>query len=257
MQEQKPTAIILGGTTGLGREIALHCLERGIEPLILGPGVNRLHLDHELCDVKRFYVNLEQIESWRHVHGDVVSCLTQRRVTHLFWVSGVAQTKPLSKMTARDVARLTSIHVHGPLIVLRDILNLLMVLSSPLHFVVISSTSAFKRREGEEIYCAVQAAKAMFAAQMAGTLHRELPGSMTTLVMPGGMNTPFWKGTDKDASAYMDPAIVAGHIFREVMSNTPPPSSFLDYPFNSLVIARNPDGSPHVYWRIPTSEFPY
>jgi NAD(P)-dependent dehydrogenase (short-subunit alcohol dehydrogenase family) len=88
----------------------------------------------------------------------------------------------------------------------------------PYHLVVVSSTSAWRVRQGESVYASLCAAKSHFVRQFARELVRDLPGSKVTLVHPGGMNNPhFWSGTGRDTSAFMDADTVASLIYLRAM----------------------------------------
>ena len=252
MAEEKQTAIIIGGTSGLGRQIAIQCLARGIQPFILGPNVERIPQDQALDGAEGFYLNFQFLGSWAHNYYEFRKRLTPKQVSHIFWVSGIPQSSPFLQLENQELEELTAIHLNGPLQVLRDIFRELVSVGRPIHFVAISSTSAFKRRDGEEVYCAVQSAKAMFAAQMAGTLEKELPGSQVSLVMPGGMNTPFWRGSGKETAKFMDPAVAASFVVGLTLDNQ---KVYRDLGnFQSYTIERLSNGTAQLDIREPNAQ---
>lgn len=241
-------AIIIGGTSGLGREIALECLNRGVIPIIMGRNITRIQADKELKGVPTFVLDLFDPRSFFSVKRRFDRLLSGRPVSHIFWVAGKPQNEPYLELETMEIATLIGVHLEGPLLVLRHIFGTLIERAQPLHFVTISSTSAYKLRSGEEIYAAVKAAKAMFAYQMAGTLRERLPGSEVTLVLPGGMDTPFWEWTDRmDGVKLMNPAAVAQIIAQQTIGFDR--LIEVERNFRSLAIERGPEGQPVVRWR--------
>ncbi len=244
-------AIIIGGTSGLGRALALECLRSGITPIVMGRSVNRLHTDPELGRVPTFNLDLYDPRSFYAHRARFHRLLGTKPISHVFWVAGKPQQKPFLELETLEIANLLGVHLEGPLLVLKHIFELLIVRGQPVHFVVISSTSAYKLREGEEIYAAVKAAKAMFAYQMAGTLRDRLPGSEVTLILPGGMDTPFWEGSDRMAGVrLMDPAAVAGIIAAQTIGTDRRIDVHSN--FRSLAIERDAEGQPILKRRVPS-----
>ena len=95
----------------------------------------------------------------------------------------------------------------------------------------------------------MQAAESAFTMNFSRELARDLPGSKTILVHPGGMKTDLFKGTNTDTSNFMEPNVVAEIIWDEVESQRSP--------FKELQIMRNDDGSPSVSYDPRIPELPF
>ncbi|MFC1702895.1 SDR family NAD(P)-dependent oxidoreductase [Patescibacteria group bacterium] len=224
----RPFSLILGGTKGLGRCLAIESLRRGITPLITGRTTDVAMEDPELADALFRKLDLsdpEVVNSAARMYeflgrGDMVPPFS-----YVFWNAGIFLRKPLTDCTAEEIARMTAVHFTGPLAVLAAVhrvqktINPLLANApgAPYHLVTVASTSSWKLRENETVYCALKAAKAHFTRNFAVELLRDLPGSKVTLVNPGGIATPdFWKDAGQDTSRFMDPEELARFIWKYV-----------------------------------------
>ncbi|MFE4668153.1 SDR family oxidoreductase [Streptomyces sp. NPDC056716] len=195
-------AVVLGGTHGLGRALALGARERGLRTVVYGrsagsrPGTEGLlprHLD--LCDP----------QSVRTVSVDVP------RPCYVLWVAGAFLKKPLVETTEDEVEQLTRLLFTGPVLFLR---RLLAGAPGPVHLITIASSSSWKRRERESLYCGLKAAQATLVRNLVPELLAAHPGNRITLVNPGGLAVPdFHTGLALDFGAMMDPGEVAGIVW--------------------------------------------
>ena len=151
--------------------------------------------------------------------------------------------KPLGLFSSDDTNLMVATHFTGPVAVL----GMWHAVASgnlgsdktPYHLVTIASTSSWKMRENQAIYCALKAAKAHFTRQYAQEIVRDLPGSKITLVNPGGIQTPdFWKDLDRDISKFMKPTRLAQVIMERVLGQ--------EKVFSELQITRDENGEPVV-----------
>lgn len=256
--QPKEYALVIGGTSGLGREIAVNLLRRGVTPIIMGRRVTRKqNWDWDLDGAELEYLDLTLInDSFGH-GGEIEVVLDEllagHHVTQVYWVSGIGQEDSFDDLNTDEVVTLDNVHFSGPMILLHHIIRNQYVEDRCFSLVVVSSTSAFRFREGEELYCALQAAKATFAVQIVGRLHKILPGSRVLLAMPGGMNTNFWNGR-VDTSKFMDPKDVAKIIVDPVMN--PAGYGYNEVGFLPIVIKRGQDGEPIVSYELPSLEMP-
>jgi NAD(P)-dependent dehydrogenase (short-subunit alcohol dehydrogenase family) len=165
-------------------------------------------------------------------------------IPYFFWVAGIHLKKPLLKATLPEMNRMIDVHFRTPMELIK---GFHATRQSPYHLVVIASTSSWRLREHETIYCALKAAKAAFARNFARELAEDLPGSKVTLVNPGGLATPnFWGG--QDVSKFMDPSVVAGIIWDKVQSQKKL--------YRELQIMRRDDGTPRITYGPRTPETP-
>jgi len=239
-------SLILGGTKGLGLELARESSRLGILPIICGrsvyedsvsknfpPGAERLSLDlaDDYPDRNLNYVRRMAEEG---------------KTSYFFWNAGIFSRKSFTLTDEKKMDIMINIHLRGPL---RAILEFHRAQKNPYHLVVIASTSSWRLRENETIYCALKAAKAAFARNFAGELARDLPGSKVTLVNPGGLKTPnFWSESGQDISKFMEPETVAKIIWDEVRKQTEV--------FKEIQIIRNDDGSPRLEYGPKLPELP-
>jgi NAD(P)-dependent dehydrogenase (short-subunit alcohol dehydrogenase family) len=197
-----PTALLLGGTKGLGLELAREAVRRGTDPIIYGrstdnaaalPGVEYHPLDS-------------------HCSGSIdQAAMPSRYVDYYFWVAGAFHKARLEDSTAEDIGLLTDLHFRSPVLFLRRFLR---HQTGPFHLVTIGSVSSLRLREDEALYCGLKGAKAAFTRNFAPELLRDRPGSRVTLINPGGLNVlTFWEAYPQDLTGFLDPAEVAKQIW--------------------------------------------
>ena len=237
-------SLILGGTKGLGRSLALESAWRGLEPIIVGRSVEQARKDPAFATFSHRLMKADLSDPFSLL-GAMPGPLWQD-ITHVFWVAGIFARKPLVRMTVEEMRQMINTHLYGPLGTLA-FLHRLQLNSRPLadppgqpyHLVVIASTSSWKIRENEALYCALKAAKAHFTRNFARELVTDLPGSKVTLVNPGGIKTPnFWQDTDQAMDKFMEPDELAQVIWNQVQAQTEP--------FLELQIPRDDQGHPEV-----------
>lgn len=240
------TALILGGTKGLGLSLAFEAgCNRRVHTIITGRSslgdlnrpFNSELINLDLTDPK----SVEEV----FVHHKFES------VGYIFWVAGIFIRKPFTDTSPYNFEQMLSTHLSGPLRFLENIHRLITFNRGyPYHLITIASTSSWRIRENEALYCALKAAKATFTRNFTRELIRDLPGSKVTLVNPGGMKTPnFWQESGQDISKFMDPNAVAKIIWDEVQNQ--------EVPFKEVQIMRNDDGSPNVSYGPRMSELPF
>jgi NAD(P)-dependent dehydrogenase (short-subunit alcohol dehydrogenase family) len=234
-------SLIIGGTKGLGRALAIESFTRGIPPVVVGRSVRLARNDPELEGADFCEADLTDPDSFRNVVLHFRS-----GISHLFWVAGIFLRKPLTECTQEEIVRMTQVHFLGPVQVLSAFHRMQKLQRQladdpglPYHLVTIASTSSWKMRDDETVYCALKAAKAHFTRNFARELLRDLPMSKVTLVNPGGIKTPeFWAGTGQDMSSYMEPKALARVIWDEVLLQAEP--------FREVNIPRDAEGNPVV-----------
>lgn len=241
------TALILGGTKGLGLSLAWEAYNRKIFSIIAGrsadsaktrasfpPSADWLKLD--LADPK-------SVIDIAHLQG--------KPIDYVFWVAEIFSREPFGHLDCTELDKMIAIHLSGPLRALQLIhQGLAYMRNYPYHLVTIASTSSWRIRENETLYCALKAAKAAFTRNFAKELVRDLPGSKVTLVNPGGMKNPnFWQESGQDTSNFMDPDMVAKIIWREIEEQ--------QLPFSEIQIIRRSDGTPDLSYGPRKPELPF
>jgi len=235
-------ALILGGTKGLGRELAAKALKYGFTPIIVGRTAEECRSDQTLAGAVFVSANLAAPYA---APLAVIPVLAGLDVSHVFWTAGIFLKRPLGSCETSELDEMAKTHFLGPVATLRDVHK---TLPGPYHLTVVASTSSFRMREHETVYAALKSAKAQFARHFAKELAAERPGSKTLLVNPGGMKTGFLASAGIDASKMMEPAIVAELIWVEVtMQRTA---------FCELNVMRTEDGSPQLVYGPQRPETP-
>ncbi|MEK7116055.1 MAG: SDR family NAD(P)-dependent oxidoreductase [Patescibacteria group bacterium] len=232
------SALFLGGTKGLGLELARLAIGEGISATIAGRTAADCSLVRER-KAKGVSIDLGSSDpsSLSIAYG---------AYDLLVWTAGVhAQGSFISSLPQTDFWRVCRTHLEGPIDVLTRIFSANCLQKRPCHLVVVGSTSSYRTRDDEALYGALKAAKAHLARNLGRELPREIPGSKVLLANPGGMATPFWEGREEKAVGFMDPAVVARVLWAEVRRQE---SSFLE-----IQILRQPDRSPKVEYgpRMP------
>jgi len=212
-------ALVMGGTRGLGLELAKAGATRGYSVLATGRSAGGFM---PIIDSVKF--GKQDFTDPASPLGSVSRSLEENPPNIVFWVGGIFMKQNLRQCMPGDIETLVTTHLTGPITAVSGIHASKVLAKQPYHLVVIASTSSYRIREEETVYCAAKAAKAAFARNFSRELARELPGSKTTLVNPGAMNTGFFLGTEYHGTRnmLMDPARVAGIIWEHVIGQTGP-----------------------------------
>ena len=199
-------AVFLGGTKGLGFELAKHASEFELIPVIYGTSATQLKNNSETSK-PAFYYDIDlttyDLDNFRVGH---------KPIKYLFWIAGAFLKKPLTDTSDYELTHMTNLHFINPLRVIREAIK---EINAPFHLVTIASCSSWRLREDETVYCALKSAQAAFTRNVAVELIRDYPGSQVTLINPGGLKTVnFWKDYTVDASGFLDPKKVAHIIWK-------------------------------------------
>ncbi|MDP3985520.1 MAG: SDR family NAD(P)-dependent oxidoreductase [bacterium] len=219
-------SLILGGTRGLGMEIARESVKRSIQTMIVGRKIESNLLEMlAASEGAAVFTAADITKPGEMLH--VFTSIPSTEFRYIFWVAGIFEQKPLGAMTFSEIDAMIGTHLVGPLKFLAQFRRLKDTSSplanvpngGPVHLVVIASTSSWRLRTDETVYCALKAAKAAFARNFARELGGAYPGSKVTLINPGGIKTTFFDRLElaRDTSGYMEPAAVAHIVWEEVM----------------------------------------
>ncbi len=227
-----PKAFVLGGTSGLGLELAWEGYRRGIAPIVAGRTAKNFY-PHAFFppNARPFTLDLTDNASLLDIKE-----LDNEPIDYFLWVAGIFERQPIKSMTLEDIDRMIDTHLRGPT---KAIKMFYEHRKNPAHMIVVASSSSWRLRKDETLYCALKAGKAAFARNFAEEVHRGGSGGKVTLINPGGIRTPnFWKGLGQDISGYMDPKAVAKIIWDKALSQ--------EKVFDEWQILRNDDGTPNV-----------
>lgn len=207
MANDKRYLLILGGTKGLGLALAHEAVRRGFVPVVTGRSIDRADIRRALPkNAIRVYQDLMRPSTALNIPDPY-----PRSCDHVFWNAGAFLRKDFRSVKEEDIEKIMETVAVGGMKFLRYFHSRR---TTPYHLVVTASTSSWRLREDEEVYCAAKAAQAHFARNFAGRLFEDLSGSRLLLVHLGGMKTEnFWEGTDQDISEFMEESDVARIMF--------------------------------------------
>lgn len=234
-------ALILGGTKGLGWALAHGADDRKMGSIITGrndPDITLASSEFRRLDIAK------PSDGW----SEILARADDPRLTHLFWVAGIFLKKPLVACAPEETEAMVRTHLLGPVEFLRRFHRERLRIGVPYRLTVIASTSSYRMREHESVYCMVKAGKAHFTRQFARELSKDLPGSKTLLVNPGGMRTDFLLDVGVDTSKMMDPFAVSKVIWESIDAQADA--------FSELNILRTEDGTPSFMYGAQKPETP-
>jgi NAD(P)-dependent dehydrogenase (short-subunit alcohol dehydrogenase family) len=205
MAEDKKTALIIGGSSGLGLELALQLVEQGWHVIVTGrTSPNKEDLLFRMLDLS-FSSTLI---------GDLDALFDSIPVVDiLVYAAGFNQVGTITDLSDQDILDTCSVGIIAPAMILQRLLNQQDALA---RFVAITSTSQWTPRLMEPVYAASKAALALFAESV--SLDDRV--SQTLVFAPSGMQTPFWDGDPRDTSTMLDPKWVAEQLLEELLSKT-------------------------------------
>lgn len=240
-------ALIVGGTRGLGLQLALEASRRNIDPIVTGRSPPK---DTSPSDRSIHYQRMNVTDEHSVKEGmERIRDIPELDIRYLFYLPGTHLAGAFCEHSPEAIAHLFNVILFGFMRVVRNVHQKQM---APYHLICISSTTSWLIRNAEAVYGSAKAAQAQFARNFHQELARDLPGSKTLIAHPGGMRTEFWEGTDVDTRNFLDPARIAELIWDAVQTQEQPSpeDSTLHPPKSTLQevnYLRDPsDGSPRV-----------
>lgn len=199
-EREQNTALIVGGTSGLGAELAtLLKSENNFKVYVTGrkkPQDQQLNFIHFDIDA-----DTEQLPYLIH---EVLSQLPQQ-IDLFIYAAGFYQSGTMKQLPDEDIRRMLNVGLIAPTIILNRILNHQEKLPG---FIAITSTSQWTPRIYEPVYTAAKAGLGM----LANSLSLDPQVEKVLVVGPGGMKTGFWANTGQDTGNMMEPKWVAEQI---------------------------------------------
>ncbi len=196
MTAQRKVAVISGGGTGIGREIALELARLGYDLALLGRRLEPLRETLSAagsseglalsCDV-RDPAAVERAAAEIHGRWEAASILVP--------AAGVAHIAPLEELTPASFAETIDVNLTGTALLVRAFLPAMKRRGSGW-IVPILSVAARRGFPGWSAYCASKWGLAGFVAAM----REEIAGSgvRITALYPGATDTPIWDGVPGD-----------------------------------------------------------
>lgn len=193
------TTLIVGGTSGLGLELAKELRTIDQEIFVTGrrkfnqPGINYQRLDLNTQDLPGKINDL---------------ILELPKIDTLIYAAGYFQSGRITQLSEQDIEEMINVGGRGLIYFVRAILK---KQDSLEELITITSTSQWTPRKLEPVYNFVKAGSAHFSNSIAedGRVKKVLT------VGPGEMNTSFWNGkSGVDLKDMLDPRWVAKEIIR-------------------------------------------
>lgn len=218
-------ALVIGGTKGLGASLAKELSQCGFSVTATGRSANKVTRSSGFEDIHCCPLDLNDIPMARATVSSL--CRSAGPFDLVLWVAGIFLNKPLVECTTQEVMKMLTVHNLSMVEVLRSIHQLSCATKTSYSLCVISSTSSFKLRDDEDVYCMVQAGKAAFVRNFGRRIIMDLPGSRVTLILPGGMATGFFND-NRDLTNYMNTDLVAQMIVRRLQGLGEVPGKYWD-----------------------------
>lgn len=214
-------ALIVGGTNGLGREIAKALKAEGNDVYVAG----RHKRDEDLRYLP-LYIGSYPMSG---IEGQLDMIAQESSPCDLLvYAAGYYQEGLISDLKDVEIKDMMLVGVTAPALLLSRMLSVKEP-QAPKGFIAITSTSQWTPRRLEPVYTAAKAGLGMLARSLAedGRIKKVLVAG------PAGMKTDFWKGTGKDVSDMLDPKWVAEKVLQAF--NDP-----FDFKYKFIKVHRNP-----------------
>lgn len=192
------TILIVGGSSGVGLELAKHYIAGGHRVCITG------RKNPELPGAKFFSLPIGASAAALAEGIDALASAFPG-VQTLIYAAGFIQRGTID--TLDDEALLTMTHV-GLLAPMMLAARLKTLAPTPLKLMLITSSSQYTPRAMEPSYTATKAGLGMLGASLA----RDPEIGKVLVAAPSGIRTPFWANTGEDTASMLDPVWVAEQI---------------------------------------------
>jgi len=204
--------VVLGGTSGLGAEIAGALRANGKETFVIGRSYDEqthgagMKIDlAQKADIKQLCEHLQSL-------GEDLN---------FYWVSGYGYQGDFAAQPSPET--MAAVNFSNVLPVAQIAWRMMLAAEKTTHLVVISSTSGYKARKDEAVYAATKHAQTGFARSLGLEAERLHANCKVALFMPGGMQTPFWDNNRPvQYTEFLDPKKVATRVIDRVESQSEP-----------------------------------
>lgn len=211
------TIIVTGAGSGLGKELSLLFSQQGYHILLTGRSDDKLSAvkaEIEQAGGAADYVVLNvQKESDILTRVDEIS--KNHKVVGLVNNAGVGHFGPFVKITEQEISEMLHTNVLGTILMTKAVLPLLQEQGTGLLMNIIS-TAGLRGKVNEAVYVASKFAVRGFTE----SLQKEYENSPINIkaVYMGGMDTPFWEGSNHiaDSSRFRSPKEVAKMIIEQI-----------------------------------------
>lgn len=209
--------IVTGAGSGLGKELSLLFSQQGYHILLTGRTADKLSaVKTEIEGTGGFadYVELD-IQKESDILGKVEEISKSHTIFGLVNNAGVGHFGPFVNITEQEITEMLHTNVLGTILMTKAILPLLQEQGEGL-LINIISTAGLRGKVNEAVYVASKFAIRGFTE----SLQKEYENSSIKIkaVYMGGMDTPFWKGSNhvSDSSRFRSPKEVAEIIMEQI-----------------------------------------
>lgn len=208
--------IVLGGTRGLGLEIATLLKGNGEETFVVGRSYTASeHGAGAAVDFAKpndMHELIAAIEKW----------LGSAKEITVYWCAGVGYAGDFADQP--NAAEMATVNFAGPLQVVQALWQQMLARGGMCRLAIVSSTTGVKPRANEAVYAATKHAQVGLARSLGLESERLGANIHVSLFMPGGMQTPFWDDIGRPAvyDEFLDPKKVAAQIVSKVNAQAAP-----------------------------------
>ncbi|MFK8075697.1 MAG: SDR family NAD(P)-dependent oxidoreductase [Granulosicoccus sp.] len=194
----KKNILIVGGSSGLGLDLAKHYIQEGHTVCVTGR--------HDPQLANSTYIELNMTSDSLDLIGRI-DYVVQRfpAVNTLIYSAGYCQRSRIDELSDADIGQMTNVGLLAPMLLIKRLKN---NLDTPLKVMLLTSSSQYTAREMESVYCATKAGLGMFGTSL--VLDREI--GKVLVAAPSGMNSTFWRDSDVDVSEMLDTRWVADKV---------------------------------------------
>lgn len=202
--------IILGGTSGLGWQLAVQLRQRGQRVVVLGRTYDATQHG------EGFELDVYYADQVTHAVQRLQDVATGQQLDQFVWAAGYGWRGDFQDQP--DARAMADVNFAGPLPLVQWAWRRMAAQSKPSTVTVIGSTSSITPRADEAVYVATKHAQAGLARSLGLQAAAQHMPVRVALFLPGAMKTPFWEWRQKpaDYAHFNDPANVARHIITAV-----------------------------------------
>jgi 3-oxoacyl-[acyl-carrier protein] reductase len=206
--QQRPIAVVTGGTMGIGEHITKQLLAVGWHVHVLA----RHASDFPLADGQRCFahdVDVRDAAALSTVASAIGAQLDTTPIDALIACAGIGYPTPLTSLTGEQYADLFDTNVHGTVFTVKFFAPFLH--DGHAVIAVISSIAGRRGYADWSVYCAAKHALEGFAASIRDELRpRRI---RVTSIQPGSVDTPSYEHlAPEEKTEFMDPATVAALV---------------------------------------------
>ncbi len=207
--------IVLGGTHGLGWEIAKTLRKNDEDTMVLGRSYDANQhgegLAIDLSDAENVKTSLEKLQQ----------TLGSTTIHQFYWAAGYGYNGDFASQEYPQ--KMAEVNFANVMPIAQFVWGSMLKSAQTSNFVVISSTTGIKPRADEAVYAATKHAQVGFGRSLGMETERLKAGIKVALILPGGMQTPFWEGVEPPSfNTFNDPKKVAEKIVSDVGEQTDP-----------------------------------